>query len=170
MTDQPRMTKAEFFTNLNREWDRLQAFIAGLTPQQLTQPTDAAGWTVKDHLYHLAVWNIGLLALLNRESQAQAMNVDEDIWKSRDFDRINAVIFAATKHLSLDHALAALKDTHQRVYAKLQSMSEDEFHLPISAYRPHSTSTSPVIGWIIGNTYEHYDEHIPWMSAIAANG
>jgi|GEM_PF-2242113 len=35
-------------------------------------------------------------------------------------------------------------------------------------YQPRSTQTAPMIGHIAGNTFGHYEEHLPWMQAIVA--
>ena len=32
---------------------------------------------------------------------------------------------------------------------------------------PEENSGAPIIGWIAGNTYEHYAEHQAWVEALA---
>ena len=48
----------------------------------------------------------------------------------------------------------------------LVSLSDEDLHRPYSYYQPGSPQTAEVIGWIVGNSYEHYDEHRPWIEAI----
>src|SRR5690349_16666891 len=86
------MDKAELLAKTRASWDKLNAYVATLNDKQLTQLTDAAGWTVKDHLIHLAVWEDGVWALLNKKSRPAQMGVDEATWKRWKFDEINAVI------------------------------------------------------------------------------
>jgi hypothetical protein len=41
---------------MDESWLRLNGFVESLTPAQLTEPTDVAGWSVRDHLDHLRAW------------------------------------------------------------------------------------------------------------------
>ena len=68
MADNPDVSTAELLSRTKLGWDSLQAYIKSLTPEQLTVPTDPAGWTVKDHLIHLAVWEDGIVAVLPVEA------------------------------------------------------------------------------------------------------
>ncbi len=106
------MTVSEFLHHLDDAWAELQAFIASLTPEQITVPTDAAGWTVKGHLMHLVVWEDGINALLEQENRRERMSVDEDLWASRDFDAINAAIQQQHHQRTLNDVLATLQRTH----------------------------------------------------------
>ena len=49
---------------------------------------------------------------------------------------------------------------------KLQSLSDEDLHRPYSYYQPKTSQTQPIILWIQGNTYEHYEAHQPWIAAI----
>lgn len=94
------MKKAGLLKKTRASWDTLNAYVATLTEAQLTQATDAAGWTVKDHLMHLAVWEDGVWAMLNHQNRREQMGVDEKAWQSWDFDAINASIQRAHKDKS----------------------------------------------------------------------
>ena len=48
-------------------------------------------------------------------------------------------------------------------------MSDADLQRPYNHYQPSSDRQQPVIGWIIGNTYGHYEEHQPWIAAIVAS-
>ena len=75
MSEQQVMTRDELLANIQREWDSLQAYLITLTPDLVTRPTDAAGWTVKDHVAHLAVWEDSMNALLNGRSRAEFLGI-----------------------------------------------------------------------------------------------
>jgi uncharacterized protein (TIGR03083 family) len=167
MADETNISKAELLANMQRGWDELEACIDALSEAQLTGPTDAAGWTVKDHLMHLAVWADGVTAMLDGGARRESMGLDEETWASRDFDRMNAVIQQAHKDKPLDEVLTALRAAHQALYSKAQSMSDDDLRRPYNYFDPTSPQDRPIIGWIIGDSYGHYEEHLPWMKAIA---
>jgi uncharacterized protein (TIGR03083 family) len=170
MSNETLPSKATLLENMQAGWDKLQAYIQSLTEAQLTGPTDAAGWTGKDHLIHLAVWEGGVVALLNRQSRREYMGIDEATWASDGFDAANAIIQQRHKDMPLADVLNTLRDTHQRMVETIESLSEEDLRRPYSAYDPTSDSDSPVINRVIGNTYEHYAEHIPWIDAIVRQG
>ena len=161
MTDEATH-KAELLQKMDAGWNELLAFVATLSPEQQTQPTDAAGWTVKDHLIHLAVWQEGVCAMLNGNSRIEAMGVPQDVWDTRDFDRINAVIQRQHRDKSAHEVMQELSASKERFFSKVAALGEADFQRP----NPDSPAGTRMIEYIIGDSYEHYREHIPWMQAI----
>lgn len=161
-----RLGKTELIEKIEKGWESFHAYLRTLKPEQLTIPTDTAGWTAKDHLAHLAVWEDGIFAMLNGRSRNEAMNVDATTWATRDFDKINAVIQHDYQGKSLEEVMTFFNDAHSRLFEKVKSMSEDELYQPYNTFTPESPNTDPVINWITGDTYEHYAEHQPWIKAI----
>ncbi|MEP7292650.1 MAG: maleylpyruvate isomerase N-terminal domain-containing protein, partial [Chloroflexota bacterium] len=83
MSETQPINQAELLEKIQAGWDALQACIATLTPEQITIPTDAAGWTVKDHLMHLTVWQEGVWHMLEGRNRVEAMGVPQDVWETR---------------------------------------------------------------------------------------
>jgi uncharacterized protein (TIGR03083 family) len=158
--------KEELLERVRKGWDEFQAYIKTLTDEQLTGPKDAAGWTAKDHLMHLAVWEDGIYALLEKQNRREAMGLDEATWASKDFDRMNAVIEQQHKDKSLAEVQRAFREIHERLVAKVESLTDEELQLPYMHYDPTDTRDKPVTIWIRGDTYEHYAQHQPWIAAI----
>ena len=48
-------TKDELLEYLEQEWTDFHAYLQTLTETQLSVPTDAAGWTAKDHVIRQVV-------------------------------------------------------------------------------------------------------------------
>jgi uncharacterized protein (TIGR03083 family) len=157
----------EIIRRINEGWEQLQAFLASLSDEEMTVPTDAAGWTVKDHLMHMAVWEDGIEALLTKESRIERMGVTEELWEDGDVDTINAVIQQAHKDKSLEEVRQAYNATHERFVKTVAGLSDEALHLPYNHYEPSSDDDRPALGWIVADSYEHYEEHLPWMKAIA---
>ena len=134
----------------------------------MTVPQDAGGWTIKDHIMHLAVWLDGVTALLNHQSRVAAMGIDEALW-DQGYDAVNAVSQQQHKDRLLDDVLNSFKASHHRLLSRVESLSEAELSLPYSHYAPGSSIQGPVYARVMGNTFEHYDEHLPWILAIAGN-
>lgn len=167
MSENRPSSSAELLSRIQKAWDELQAFITTLSSDQMTKPTDAAGWTVKDHLVHLAVWEEGIRALLQKQPRAAAMGLDEATLKSRDFDRINAIIQQQHQALALPEALEMLNRVHSEHMAILNAAAYEDLLRPYADFDATGPKDRAVMDWIIGDTYEHYVEHIPWMQAIA---
>ncbi len=165
MSDQDAITIANLLRRIENGWNNLQAYLSTLNEEQLTTPTDAAGWTAKDHLIHLALWEDGVYALLEGQSQREGMEVDEATWK-QGWDAINAVIQQRYHNLPLDEVLQTIRQRHERLVNKIKSMTDEDLLRPYRHYDSGSDREQPVIGSIVGNTYEHYAEHKPWIAEI----
>lgn len=168
MAEEQVMTKAELLQHMQQGWNDFNAYLKTLTPEQLTRPTDAAGWTAKDHIMHIVVWEDGIDALLSGTSRRERMGLDQATWDSRDFDQMNAVIQQCHKDKSLAEVMQTFQTVHQRLIAKIETLTDADLQRPYKHYQSDSTADKPVIGWVKGNTYEHYAEHRPWIAAIVA--
>ena len=164
------LSKDQLLALMKRGWNDFDSFMSQFSEAQITQPTDAAGWTVKDHVAHLARWEDGIWALLNSQPRNVQMGVPDDLWAQNDYDAINAALRDLDKDLTLEQVRQHFSDVHERLIAKIEALSDADLQLPYEHYRPGSGMDKPVIGWISGNTHEHYAEHKPWITAIAEKG
>ena len=166
MTDTTPFSKNELLSRIEHGWNDFNAYLDTLTETQLTSPTDAAGWTAKDHITHLAVWEDGVYGLLEKQPRWEPMGIDGEMWLRGDYDEINALIQQRFKDISVADARKMLDESHQRLVGKVQSMTEEALALPYNHYQPNSDLVSPVWHRIAGNTFGHFEEHQPWIAAI----
>ena len=68
---EPR-TAAELIDRVQIEWAALEYTVAGLSLQQLITP-GPQGWSVKDHLVHIAEWEAATDAVLARRPQHEGL-------------------------------------------------------------------------------------------------
>lgn len=170
MTEQEiRVTVDEVLQRIHNGWEQLHAYLNTLTPDQMTRPTDAAGWSVKDHVMHLAVWEDGIEALLNQQSREGRMGVDSAAWQSDDYDAMNDVIFKHHQNKSLAEVQQVFSEVHERLVAKIQSLTDEAVNQDYTFYDASGPSR-PIWQTIAGNTFGHYEEHIPWMETIVEKG
>ncbi len=163
--------KAEQLERIDESWLRLNGFIESLTPAQLAGPTDAAGWTVKDHLAHLAAWERGLVFLLQRRPRHEGMGVEESVYLQAGLDDLNEAIRQVTVDTPIDEVIADLRGTHEQLRAMIAAMPEDDLRRTYSWFLPDEPGEDdgrPIISRIAANTDGHFDEHLPWMQAIVA--
>lgn len=165
-----KISHAQLLTLIETSWRELHAYLNTLTPEQMNGPTDAAGWTVKDHVMHLAVWEDSINALFEGRSRAENSGVPQDVWDSHDFDAINEIIRQQFIGLPYAEVQQRFQVVHEKLLGKLAAMSADDLYRPYQHYQPGDQRTDPVINWVNGDTFEHYAEHLPWMRAIVEGG
>lgn len=161
--------KAEQLERIDEAWLRLNGFIESLTPAQLTGPTDAVGWTVKDHLAHLTAWERGMVFLLERRPRHEGMGVEESVYRDAGLDTLNEAIRQVTVNTPIDEVIADLRATHEQLRAMIAAMPDEDLRRPYSWFLPDEPGEDdglPIIARLAGNTDEHFDEHLPWMQAI----
>lgn len=71
-------------------WNAFHTYIGSLTEEKLIEPKDAVGWTAKDPIIHISIWEDSLRALLEKRSRSEAMGIDENLWEQDDVDAVNA--------------------------------------------------------------------------------
>ena len=71
--------------SVEKGWRELSALVESLGAGGLERKGDGR-WAVKDHLAHIAAWELSLLALLDGDDRRKAMGVSE---AAADTDAIN---------------------------------------------------------------------------------
>ena len=165
--DVPR--KAELMRHISESRSKLEQMIGRLSEAQIVAP-GPDGWSVKDHLSHVAAWEESLLALLEGRDRDAAIGLDPSTVEAAndDVDKINASIHQRNRDRSPTDVLAAFRETHARVLAALDRLADADLLRPYSFYQPNAQpyDARPVIGWIDGDTWDHYDEHVAWIGQL----
>lgn len=160
------ITTQNVMQHLTAGWNDLQSFLSTLSADQFIAPTDAAGWAIRDHLLHLAVWEAGIIALLQGHSRIAAMGIDAITWESHDDDLINEAIRKHHQQATIHEVQTLLQRTHEQMLQQVATMSDADLARPFRDFQPDSERTEPIVGWIAGNSWGHSAEHLPWMAAI----
>jgi Protein of unknown function (DUF1706) len=151
---------------IERSWGELTALIDRLGPTAL-ELKGGGRWAVKDHLVHIAAWELSLLGLLDGEDRRTAMGVPG---AGEDTDSLNEAIWLAHRNDTADQALAMSRESHARLMRRLGSMTDSDLRHSYNHYQPNDPrdpgDDRPVIEWVAGNTYEHYAEHIAYIDQI----
>jgi hypothetical protein len=92
-----------------------------------------------------------------------------DIVNADDIDDLNAFLFLRNHERALGEVLEDFRAAQERVLAILGQMSTADLAKPYAHYQPGDADASqqPVIDWIAGNTYDHDEEHLATMQALA---
>jgi uncharacterized protein (TIGR03083 family) len=153
---QPPRTKAELMERIRHEWTRLERALQGLSEAQMSVP-DSGGWSIKDNLAHLAEWHRFLrLYHLRNQPPHEVMGVEAGSFETLGENGLNDVLFRRNKDRAAVEIAAELRSSYEQVLADLEGMTFEDLMQPHYADDPEKR---PLIGWVIGNTYEHYLDH-----------
>jgi len=145
-------------------WKKLVELVNQVEDAAGLNKVGADGWTVKDHLAHVAAWEHSLLALLEGRDRSGAMGLDEPL---EEIDSINEAIRKLHSADPADETLGYFRDSHAQLVAALGKLSDLDLQKPYGHYQPSDPDEKrPVVGWVAGNTYEHYTEHIDWINHL----
>jgi hypothetical protein len=178
-------TTADVLARVDRAWASLEDTVARLSPAELTEIRDPAGWAVKDHLIHVAAWEDALVARLDGRPTYEALGLDEATL-ALDVDAVNDAIFVRHRDRGLPEVLDALRRSHRATRARLAALHDHTMAGPVSAVLspggratgfsiddaavPSAPDAISAGAWIGGNTWEHYDEHHGWIRQLVAHG
>ena len=160
------MTADEVRARIRTRRQELVDLIATIDDAALAAPGPDDGWAIKDHLVHIGAWERWLLALFEGRDRLAAMGAGG---ADRDVDAINAVVWERHRRDSLADARAYFDDAHDQLMVVLDRQSTEDFERPYrSFFQPAEgeAATQPVLVAVAANTYDHYDEHIGWISAM----
>ena len=150
-------SKAELMSAIKREWKSLMDVVARLEATHKISAPDEGGWSPKDNLAHLAEWMNALMGHhLDRLPRHEVLRLPEEVTKDWDFEVINPALFERNKDRSLDEVMDELKQTYEKLVAKLDAMSFEDLLKPRHADDPEKR---PVLLWVLGDTTEHFAEH-----------
>ena len=162
-------TKEALMADIERSWDALHSLFSRLTEGQMTTIRDAQGWSVKDHIIHLAAWERSVVFFLQGKSRHEGLGVDESVYLKGGFDEINDVIYRQRKVLPLAKAMAQFDEVHQQLLTRLETLTDADLQEPYRRNLSDETGEGegPTIYDLIdGNSAGHYEEHQGWIEQL----
>lgn len=168
MADRTITMKTQLLAEIHKAWVALIAALARLTEAKMTAVHDEHGWSVKDHLTHMAAWEESVVFFLQGRPRNEALGVEESLFASGSFDEMNDVIQELRKGLSLAEAIAQLRSTHDDLMTSLQLLTDADLSQPLRHDHPNSPASDRrlAIDLIRDNTADHFSEHLAWIEAL----
>jgi hypothetical protein len=167
MGDSTLSTLTELMDAIQSAWSDLESFLAGVDDKDASMK-DANGWTVRDHVTHIAVWEDSVAVLFRGGKRHQALGIDEALYAEASFDEINDVIKLAQEHLSLAQAVELMHRMHAGLMDDVRRLPDADLVTTVRYHFPNAPQSDKrrVIDFISENTAAHYEEHLPWMREI----
>jgi uncharacterized protein (TIGR03083 family) len=145
-------------------WNKLVELVNEVQEARGLSRAGADGWAVKDHVIHIAAWEHSLRALVEGDDRERAVGLLE---AADGIDSVNEAIRKLHENDTEDEALDYFRDSHARLVTALRKLSDADLQKSYSHYQPTDPDENrPVVGWVAGNTYEHYAEHIQWINQL----
>ena len=166
----------ELFDRLRAARERLDWVLDPLTAAQMTGARDGGGWTIKDHLVNITLWERSIVNLLRGVPRHEALGVDEDTYQELDEHGLNAIMVAEWGERPAREVHALYRDTHHQTLLLLSSLTWEDLQQPYAHFLPNEPAepgendARPVLWWVVANTVEHYDQHRVWIAQLIATG
>jgi hypothetical protein len=169
MTEQ--ITKADLMDRIADAFEALEMVLARLDDATMARPDATSGWAIKDHLFHLAAWEQGVARLLAGRSRFEGMGVTREEWAARTMDEVNDLVYQRNRDSTPGQALTAFRAAHQEMLDALAPLGNADLQRPYTDFDPQATQWAerPIVGWIIGDTFEHYEEHLGYIQSLLAS-
>lgn len=169
MSARPITTKAELLEAINANWQAINQAIDALSEVRMITIHDVQGWTVKDHIAHMAAWERSALFFLQGKPRHEGLGVSESLYLSEDADLINASIYQQQRTTSLATVIDNFREVHGQLLRALEPITDAELLLPYRHFLPDEPGEGdgpPGINVVYGNSAHHYQEHLAWMRAL----
>jgi hypothetical protein len=169
MSDKRPLTasdREELLRRIRDSWGELEAALGGFDEDGLARPGED-GWSAKDHAAHIAGWLDLLQARIEGTPEHVVFGLDADAYRRAGLDALNESLHQRNARLSPAEALDWLHRSHARTLAAVAALDETALARPIW---PDDPKRRPLITTVVGNTYEHYDEHLAAIRALQGGG
>lgn len=163
------LTKEQLLERIEGGWAELDRLQARMDGRGVAGPGEG-GWGLKDHLAHIAAWELSVIALLAGSDRSAALGIPAG--DDHDTDSVNAIIHQRLRGLTAAEVRALLRGTRALLRDALAPLTDEDLVKTYSHYQPLAAGegdNSPVIGWITGNTFDHVREHLDAMRALAGS-
>ena len=154
------MDKAQGLKQMQAGRAELKEVLARIEPGQMDMEKALyENWSVKDLLAHLDFWERRVVTILTALLAGEAAPPLLD----GTLDEVNARAFAASHARPLAEVQAEEAAAYQALLALVERTSEADLFDP---QRFAWTQGQPFFNWIEGNSYGHYQEHLPALQEL----
>ncbi|MBI5961545.1 MAG: ClbS/DfsB family four-helix bundle protein [Chloroflexi bacterium] len=163
-------TKKDLMAEFQAERQKLAQLLAGLSEDQMVQPGVCEGWSVKDILAHVTVWEQMVLGWYRAGRRGENPKTPADDLKWSETPILNQRIYEQYRDTPLAEIRAQYETTHQAMIETVQTMSEEELFTPkFYAW----TNTTLLFRYVWSSTGAHFNwartEIRKWIKAQSAS-
>jgi len=160
----PPEDKAELIRRIQAARTELEDAIGKLDQEEITRPGPDGGWSVLDHLIHLAEWRWKLLAMIQGRAGNEGLGIDAQTYQTAGLDGVNAILYERNRQRPTTEKLAEFRRAHEAVLEAIDQLDEASLQRAYDLTDPSDPRI--LLEGIIGNTYGHDLEHLGWIREI----
>jgi hypothetical protein len=155
--------KALLLSESEKERQKLEEYLATLTPGQMTEGGVIAEWSVKDVLAHLYEWEQMVLGWLVDSQRGETPHVPAEGFKWNQIPALNEQIYQKHKQRTLDEVMEMYQKSYQETMQTIESIPEETLF------------TSGLYPWVNKNTLAAYftsatSSHYRWAKKEIRKG
>lgn len=156
------MNKAELLEKIEQSQANFLEHLEPFSEEELIAPDLPNGWSIKDVLVHLMLWEAELIKLL---FQAQQGRIPQSLLISNENDEvINGRWYHTHKDRDLEQALKDFDTIRDQTIRRVEAFSDSDLTNP---RRFRWLDNKPLYQWVLTSTTEHEEEHLPDIQALA---
>jgi hypothetical protein len=159
-------TKSSFLDRLLSGREQWEALLARVPAVLMTVPGATGIWSVKDVIAHIGAYERWTADQVEAGLRGETRTVrDPAIPPEADsmtMDERNDLLYRMSRDRTLEDVVTKERLDYQRLLADLQGLSDEAFASTGFAW----TEGIPLGEALVGNTFGHYEEHIPWIEAF----
>lgn len=160
------MTKGKLLEKIHMERDRFEETVVKLTKDQILDPGLAGGWSVKDILAHISVWEFRMIEWLEQalKGEVPELLAPDRTWD--DLDEMNKQSYSENQSKSLSLILSQF---HASFPKAIQAVEETPETALIDLNRFEWRDGNPLWKIVATITFWHYKEHGEQITAWLKN-
>ena len=162
------ITRENLIARIQKGRKALDVVIQSFAEEDLSRPGPER-WSVKDHLAHMTAWAKGVVALLHKQPRWEGMGLSRSRIEGLDEDAINEMLYQQNRERSLAEVQADFQRTYEDLITTIQGLEDKDLTRGYLYFQPFEGETErpwPIVTLINGNSWAHYEEHIPWIQTI----
>ncbi|HZC07879.1 MAG TPA: DinB family protein [Ktedonobacterales bacterium] len=153
------MRVADVFDRIDEGYERLVATLDRMSRERMEAPGVDGGWSAKAIVAHITWAEREMVGVLQRRAL-----VGSDLWNLSQDER-NAAVYAENRERPLDEVLSDARTVFAALRAEIARLSDAEMTDPaLIAGMPGGLAPWQLLA---GNTWKHYEEHLPALQALA---
>jgi uncharacterized protein (TIGR03083 family) len=161
-----RVNKQELITYLNDERAKLEAVLARVKPEQMTQPGVCGHWSVKDLVAHLAVWTSREVTVLFQAERGQKISYGVLDDGKNDWANVNEKDYEQQKNRPLERIFEDFRGAHKQLIKRLTTWQDETALFQGNKFAGSNNSLAEKM---VGGVGEHDAEHRAQIEAWLKN-
>ncbi len=124
------LTKSQLLDASQKEFQKLDTYLASLTPEQMSAQLTPGAWTIKDVLAHLYEWQQMFFRWYEAGLRSETPAVPAPGYKWSQLPALNQAIYEKFRDLPPEEVLGMFRASHQKTVQFMEETPEADLVTP----------------------------------------